>query len=166
MTGDAIALSRRTNKGKYAVDTPHTPKDRYLRCGFAKRTQWSRRGAPRVLRAPSNFEHANNNRRAIVEHTLRSRCAVNAQCRRQRRRACSQPVREWSQLIRECTQLIREWSTHQRRIWHIIFKQISNSCCVFHISLPLQTRYVNQYHSYGFYSLYLNTCVYMSCVYI
>ena len=59
------------------------------------------------------------NRRAIAEPTLRCRCAVNAQCRRQRRRACvecTQSVREWSQCIRECTQLIREWSPHQRRI--------------------------------------------------
>ena len=30
---------------RYAADTPHTPKDLHLPCGFAKRMQWSRRGA-------------------------------------------------------------------------------------------------------------------------
>ena len=109
---------------RYAVDTPHT---HALGSSFtlwihqthaveSPRCAWH---TPRALRAPSNFEHVKKNRRAIAEHTLRSRCAVNAQCRSQRRRACvecMQPVHEWSQLIRECTQLIREWSPHQRRI--------------------------------------------------
>ena len=33
---------------RYAVDTPHTPKNLHLRCGFAKHAQWSRRGAPGI----------------------------------------------------------------------------------------------------------------------
>ena len=91
----------------------------WVRQTYAVESSRCARHTPRALRAPSNFEHVKKNRRAIAEHTLRSRCAVNAQCRRQRRRAyveCTQPVREWSQLIRECTQLIREWSPHQRWI--------------------------------------------------
>ena len=94
----------------YAVGSPNV-RSELPRCA---------RHTPRTLRVPSNFEHVKKNRRAIAEHTLRSRCAVNAQCRRQLRRACvecTQPLREWLQLIRECTrQLIREWLPHQRRI--------------------------------------------------
>ena len=91
----------------------------WVRQTYAVESPRCARHTPRALRAPSNFEHVKKNRRAIAKHTLRSRCAVIAQCRRQRRRACvecTQPLREWSQLIRECTQLIREWSPHQRRI--------------------------------------------------
>ena len=49
LAGDATALARRTKKhSRYAVDTPHTPKDLHLRCGFAKHAQWSRRCAPGI----------------------------------------------------------------------------------------------------------------------
>ena len=121
------------------------------------------RHTPRALRAPSNFEHAKKNRRAIAKHILRGRCTVNAQHRRQRRRAYveyTQPVREWSQLKRECTQLIREWSPHQNRI----VMQMSNWCCVHHISLRIQSRYKNTI-SYDIYTLSFNNYNNVKCLY-
>ena len=44
---------------RYAVDTPHTPKDLHLRRGFAKRAQWSRRGVPGI-------RHVRNERHQIL----------------------------------------------------------------------------------------------------
>ena len=105
LAGDVTALAQRTKK---IADT------RYIR-HIRPRIFINAVASPNIR----SGVHVKKNHCAIPEHTLRSRCAVNAHCRRQWRWACvecTQLLREWSQLIRECTQLIREWSPHQRRI--------------------------------------------------
>ena len=82
------------------------------------------------------FWTCEKNRRAIAEHTLRSRCEVNAHCAdangaEHALSVRTSYVREWSQRIRECTQ---DFDTP-------LLKEMSNWCFVFHISLCIQTRY-------------------------
>ena len=93
LTGDATALARRTKKNsKYAVDTPHAPQDLHIRCGFAKRAQGSRRGAPGIRHVRYVHRQILNmlkkNRRGIAEHTIRRSSAVNAQWKCRQRQAC------------------------------------------------------------------------------
>ena len=101
LAGDVTALARRTKKTqircRYATYAPGSSFPLWVRQTCAMESPMCAKYTPRAQRAPLNFEHAKKNRRAIAEPTLCSRCVVNAQCRRQRRRVCvgcTQPVRE------------------------------------------------------------------------
>ena len=79
LADDATVLARRTKKkqirGRYATYAQGSSFTLWIR---QTRAVESPRCARHARRAPSNFEHAKKNRRAIAEHKLRCRCAVDA----------------------------------------------------------------------------------------